>query len=435
MRAWMGVAVLALCAGLPSMARAQARVVRLADAEKSALEHQPQLAIARASVEAADARAGQAFAPLLPQLAATAGYQRTTANVIVRPGTTAASVTPDSNFDTYNSWSTSVTANQLVWDFGQGLGKWRAAQSTRLSADETARSVAQTALLNVRAAFFAARADKALLQVAQDTLANQEKHLQQTQAFVTAGTRPDIDLAQSRADVANAKLSLVDADNNYANAKQSLNVAMGAPGPIDYDVADDALQAVQGEDAALDGLLDEAQKARPELKSLELQAQAEQQTLGAIRGGYGPALSVNAGFTQGGLALDKLGWNLSVGATLSWQLFQGGATKEAVREAEANLSSLAAQADGVRQQIRADLDSARLAVKAAQSARAASADALASLKDRLRLAESRYQNGLGSLLDLDDAQLATSTAAAQVITADFRLATARAQLLRALGRN
>ena len=55
-------------------------------------------------------------------------------------------------------------------------------------------------------------------------------------------------------------------------------------------------------------------------------------------------------------------------------------------------------------------------------------------KERLRLAERRYQTGVGSLIDLGDAQVAQTTAAAQLVQAEFTLSTARAQLVRALGR-
>src|SRR2546430_231552 len=80
------------------------------------------------------ARASQALAPLLPQLSATAGYQRTTANAITRPG--APSVGPagsfgatHSKFDTFNSYSDSINVSQLVFDFGSQPNRWRAAQA------------------------------------------------------------------------------------------------------------------------------------------------------------------------------------------------------------------------------------------------------------------------------------------------------------------
>jgi len=64
----------------------------------------------------------------------------------------------------------------------------------------------------------------------------------------------------------------------------------------------------------------------------------------------------------------------------------------------------------------------------------ASEEAVASAREQLRLAEGRYQAGVGSALELGDAQLAMQHAAAQGVQAEYNLAAARARLLRAVGR-
>jgi outer membrane protein len=81
-----------------------------------------------------------------------------------------------------------------------------------------------------------------------------------------------------------------------------------------------------------------------------------------------------------------------------------------------------------------DLDAARLAVRAAKATSLASQEALQNARERLRLAEQRYQVGVGSSIELGDAQVALTQAGAQLVQADDRLAVARAQLLHALGR-
>jgi len=91
--------------------------------------------------------------------------------------------------------------------------------------------------------------------------------------------------------------------------------------------------------------------------------------------------------------------------------------------------------DASRQQIRLELEQARLGIRAAQALGAASEDALINARDRLRLAEGRYQAGVGNIIELGDAQLAQTAAAAQRVQADYQLFTARAQLLKALGRD
>ena len=115
-------------------------------------------------------------------------------------------------------------------------------------------------------------------------------------------------------------------------------------------------------------------------------------------------------------------------------LFQGWLTKAQVREAEWNLQGLQAQVDELRLQVRLDVEQSRLGVKAAKAALEASQEVLVNAKERLRLAEGRYETGVGSIIELGDAQVALTSAAQQTVQAEFRLASARAQLQRAIGR-
>src|SRR3954468_4860341 len=84
------------------------RVLTLAQALQTAKQHQPQLWQARATAHAASARADELPSPLLPQLTATASYQRTTANFVARPGSVPASImlgSSGTSLDSFNYWS------------------------------------------------------------------------------------------------------------------------------------------------------------------------------------------------------------------------------------------------------------------------------------------------------------------------------------------
>ena len=413
---------------------AAARIVTLDEAVQSARERQPQLRQARAATAAAQARAGEAFASLLPQLNATASYLRTTANEIQQPGSPSVGGRSSGSFQTYNSFSDTVSASQLLFDFGAQPNRWRAARALADAQAANERATALAVDFNVRSAYFDAWANRALVQVARENLDNQIRHLQQTEGFVQAGTRAEIDLVQARTDTANARVQLITAENAYQASKLTLNAAMGVLGPTDYDIADAKIPPVLGEDASLQALLEEANRARPEVATLEDQVRADQLTVRSIEAQYGPSLSAVLGFRQGGTAIDRMGWNASAGLSLTWNLFQGGLTRAQVNEAQANVMATVAQLDLLRQQIWSDVDGARLAVRAGIESQSATREALLNARERLRLAEERYQVGVGSAIELGDAQVAVTQAAAQAVQADQQLAKARAQLLRALGR-
>lgn len=407
-------------------ARAQNAPLTLAEAVESARTRQPDLARAQAGTAAAAARVDQAFAPLLPQLSTTAGYSLQTGNVA---GTALSG-------DLSNRFSFGVTASQQVWDFGTTWYRYKAAGATLESQKQGEATALSLAVLNARAAFFQARAARAMVSVSEENVASQERHLTQIDGFVKAGTRPEIDLAQVRADVASARLQRVSARNGYEQAKAVLNQAMGVERSTGYDVADEQLAALPEEDLPEEELVVQAVKARAELRALEQQAAANGLQVRATSGNYWPSLGVSTGVSNAGvdsLADTALNWN--VGASLSWSFYTGGSTKAQVRELEATQRSLDAQLSAQRQQIRLEVVKARLGVVAAKASVEAAEQALEATRQRHNLAEARYQAGAGSILELQDAQVAVTSSQAQVIQANFDVSLARAQLLRALGRD
>jgi outer membrane protein len=191
---------------------------------------------------------------------------------------------------------------------------------------------------------------------------------------------------------------------------------------------------VDGEDLTTDALLPEAEKARPDLLALVEQIRGQKLNISSAKGAYGPSIGAGASLTDGGTEFDKLGWNWSVSATATWSLFAGLLTYSQVREQKSILVGVEAQVRQMRQQIRFDVEQARLAVNANKANTRATQDALDNARAQLKLAEGRYAQGLGNIVELTDAQVAVTTAAGNRAQADLNLAIARSQLLRALGR-
>jgi outer membrane protein len=432
----MRMLVFLLLVALPAFAQ-QARILTLDEALSTARANQPLLAQAHASTEAALARADQARSQLLPQVAGGANYQRSTANFVSRPSSLPRQLqnaTSTSNWDTFNFWNFDISANVLVYDFGAARSRWRAGKATAQAERQSETATLQQVVYNVRNAYFQARAARALVRVQIEAVDNQEKHLQQAEAFVEVGTKPEIDLAQARTDRANAEVQLINAQNGYEAAKAQLNQAMGVVGPTDYDVADETLPPVPNEDGPVDALFAEAVAARPEPAALTANIRAQELSLRAARGSLWPSLSFNTGFTDAGGALGSLAWNWSGALGLSIPIFQGGLAQAQIAEARWSLAGLQAQYNTLTQQVRLEVDQARLAVRAAGAALSAADQALINAREQLRLAEGRYETGVGNIIELGDAQLALTQAEQQKIQSEYQLSSARAQLLKALGR-
>lgn len=409
-----------------------ARVVTLPEALQSALSRQPKLTQAQAATYAAIAQANQVLAAKRPQVTTSLGYSRSTANGTTNIG----NFTVTSNqTDTYDKYSFSLSGNYLLYDFGQTEKKYQSALSGVDAQKENEKAVALGLVLSVRSAYYSARAAKTMVSVAKQALENQLKHLKQIQSYVEVGMRAPIDLYQARTGVANTRLDLISAQNDYETAKASLNQAMGINDSTDYDVADENEPAVVGEDAGIDVLLEESLRARPEFSVISAQVRAKRLSLEAISKEYWPSVGLSAGFTGStGSDISESAWNGSVGVAASWDLYSGGLTRAQEAEALANLKNLAAQEDSLRLEVRLELEKARLAVRAAKASIVATAEAVAAARETLRLAEGRYTAGVGNVLELSDAQLTLTRAEAQSVTAQYNLSQARSGLLKALGR-
>lgn len=420
----------------PTRANApKVRVLTLQEAVKTALELQPIIREQRANTEAAQARAGEARAGFLPQVNAGANYVVSVSNAGgptgTGPGTTGN--TGGVGFG-FTGFTANANVSQLIWDFGQTWGRYQAARSNAKAQEQGELAQRLTVILNTEVAYFNARANKDLVKVAQDTLSNSTLHLQQIRGFVEVGTRADIDLAQARTDEANARVQLIRTQNGYETSKAQLNQAIGIEGPTDYDVGDEALPPTPVEEASLDTLLAEALEARPEFAQLEAQVEAQQHSITAATGAYFPTIAAQGNATARTPDFSTVPWNVSGQLTLNWDIFNGLLTTNQVREQKAALEFVTAQRDAVRQSVRLEVDTARLNLAGAKAADLAANEALINARDRLKLAEGRYQTGVGSVIELSDAQLALTNAAAQKVQAEYAVSTARAQLLKSIGR-
>lgn len=448
---------LALAGALPVQA-ALPETLTLDEALQLGRERQPALRAARAAVDAAEARGRQAFAPLLPGVSLGLGYRRQTGNFAGAPGSVPGGVAGGGSglsAASYDYWSGNLGASVTLWDFGQTWHRYQSALSVAEAQDAERRAQEVSAGLSIRGAWYAALAQQALVATARETLDNTERHLAKVQGFVAAGTRPEIDLAQSRAERANARVALAKAEGAMALAKAKLQQVLGLDGVATWRLDDsgarpaldapptavapsDGGMAVASEPEELvadpEALFTEALAARPEVAALEARVRAQELSLRAVGGAYWPSLSASVGASLAATQLASLVPNVNGQLSLAWPLYQGGQTQAQEVEGRAALAQLAAQRDALRLQVRLEVEQARVEVASSSQALAAAAEARAAARERLRLAEGRYQSGVGSSLERGDALLADTSAAAQQIAAAYALATARAQLAAALGR-
>lgn len=209
---------------------------------------------------------------------------------------------------------------------------------------------------------------------------------------------------------------------------------MGVERSIEYDLSDDECPPVEGEDGTVDGLVDEAKQKRPEMLNLRLTMRSQELSLQSARDMNWPSLGLSGSLNDAGPEIDRTAWNFSGIVSLGIPLIQGGSIRAQIHQAEGQLAQSQAQVESQRLQVRLDVEQARLSIRAAKASIISAAEALSNFRDRLRLAEGRYQAGVGNMIELGDAQVAVTNAAAQSVQSEYQLYIARAQLLKATGR-
>jgi outer membrane protein TolC len=274
-----------------------------------------------------------------------------------------------------------------------------------------------------------------LITVAETTVKSEEVHLDQAKKFVAAGQKDPIEVAQAQARAANAKSALANAQSAQAIALANLRASIGWLDATRSPVVTNTWPTPpSNEPQILATLVSEARSHRTEIQQLDKQIAAADADLDAAYASRRPVLSAQAS-TQWGP--DESDWSpqpsWSAGITLSWQLFDGGRAKAEQRIARANLVSAKAQRDQLLVSLTSQLELARSQIVSNRANVDASSEAVTAAQAQLKLAEARYAQGLGSQIELADAQTAVTTAQGNLVQAEWQLAEAWANLRRALG--
>jgi outer membrane protein len=414
--------LLGICA---DAAAAQAPAKSLAECLAIAMENHPSLKAAAASVQAGNQRVLQAVSNYLPQVNGvyTADRHRSSVGQRTQSGgiSTAA-------FSTLNFFSTGLNFTQMLFDFGQNLNSIRAAQASEqsLEADETTQR--ETVILNVKQAYFNMLAARRLLVVADETVRQNQKHLEQAQGRFSVGLAAKFDVTQAQVQLANAELNQVTARNNLAVARETLRNALGLNGPLDFDIVDnfDVHAVTISESDALDVAYDN----RPELQSIRAQERSTIEQIAAIQKNYLPNVTGQGNYLWSNPDF-PLQSQWDVRATVNLSIFSGGLTKAQVGEQKALLSNLKFNEEQLRQNIALEVRQATLNLQqAAESIRVAE-KGLQQARENLDLAEGRYKTGVGNIIELTDAQASLTTAEANHVQALYTYKTSLAALEKA----
>jgi outer membrane protein len=407
-------------------ARVFGRILSIDDAVAIALETQPSIQARLGDYAAAAFRVDQEFSRLLPQLSASWTAARSQ-NAGAVSGT---SVTGDGD----RTWSTTssgprISLSQVLFDFGKTWASTNVARRLAEVALEDTELQRQLVTQTVKESFTNINFAQRLIRVNEQALQRADLNLRSARGFFEVGTRPKSDVTRAEVDVANARLDVIRARNAERLARVALATAMGLPATTPLQIEDNLIYQPVSLDPAR--LVEEALRQRPESRQARLQADAAEGRLRRASRDFLPDITGSGFYGAQRTDLSEV-WELRL--SLDWSIFDGGNRIARYREARANLDAAQARVKATELDVSREVEQAQNNVIESQERIQAAQVAVTSAQENFRLAQGRFDAGVGTILELTDAQLALTLAQnteAQAL-ADYRIALAR--LDRATGR-
>lgn len=333
-----------------------------------------------------------------------------------------------------NSHSNSITASLPIFTGGelQGqIGQAKANYRSMLSAEEQAynemKETATTGYFNM----LNATNMKALRQESVDRL---QAHLDNVIAQYNVGIVARADVLRSEVELANAQQNYITASNEYDVAEATLNNIIGTPLGTTLLLKDRLQYEPYENDMAY--CLAYSEQHRPELKQAEYAIDSAEAALVVARSGYMPKVYANASNNWGGNGSDWPGdddENWSVGVTASMNVFDSGVTWSKIHAAQEKLAKAKESQRQIKDNVELEVRTDYLNLREAEKRITTTQVAVASAEEDYHIAVVRYQAGVGTNIDVMDAQEALTQAKTNYYQALYNYNTSKAALNTSMG--
>lgn len=408
------------------------RRLTLNEAIQIALQRQPDLASARAQASAADQQHRQAKAAYLPTvtlgLTTNDSYSSNTGNGAQGNsglGSGISSVTATRQAD--------VVVSYKLLDSGQRAATEQAARAGSRAATLTAEEQRQATIANAATSYFELLRQTALVGVQEANVKRTQATLDLTKAQVNEGVQAKRDVYQAQADFETAKVELLTAQNNLEISRAQLKQALGIDGEGEIEASENPTGTVVSTDASkpLAALLQEAYESRPDVRRARQNVEQQKANVRLAKANNGITLSLDTNLSS--VFWQNQSNSRAVGLTASLPLFNGGANRAAIRQAEENQRAVEAQLASAKLAARLDVETAYRTLQTAQAAIPAARAAQEAAQINYDAASESLKEGIGTIVDVITAQSQLVEAQTNYVQALYTLYSADTALQRATG--
>jgi outer membrane protein len=313
------------------------------------------------------------------------------------------------------------TLSQLITDFGRTHNLAENAKLLARAQEQNTQATEQDILLATDQAFYRLLDAQSLLDVANATVKARRDVFQLTQALTKSALKSELDLNVAAADMSQAQLLQLDAENSVASAQAELLALLATPSDVSYRAVGNA-EAIVAPPALSQPLIDEAHAQRPDLAAAQSQVAADQKFFKAQQEQRLPIISANA---IGGITpvrpdgAFQQNWYAAAGVNLSLPLFTGFRISAETKEARLREEADEKRREDLGNSISRDVRVAVLSAQTAYQRISVTENYQKEAAQALQLATTRYKLGLSSIVELSQAQLQSTQASVEAVNARF----------------
>ncbi|HEX4021025.1 MAG TPA: TolC family protein [Acidobacteriaceae bacterium] len=323
-----------------------------------------------------------------------------------------------------------IDMHQLITDFGHTSNLIASSKLYEKAQNSTAMATRQDVILVTDQVFYSALESEAVVKAAQQTTQTRQETSDQITELTKNKLRSDIDLAFAEQNLAEAKLLLLDAQDQYRKNIDALSAVLGYDHPQKYQLVDDSA-APPLPPPDVDALVEMALKQRPDLMALDYDQKAAAKFSRAQHEQLLPTIDTSGVF--GGTpvrdsAYFTSSWFGAVGVSLTVPIFNGFLYTAEASEASNRAKASKEQLRDLRNSVVRDVNDAWLDTNTAYQKIGVTQNLVQAANLGLDLAQARYKLGLSSIVELSQSQLQDTQAVIQNINARYAYELALAAL-------
>ncbi len=384
----------------------------LQDSINYALKNNPAIQIASEDKKKSEQGVNESKAGKLPTVSLSSGY-------------TYQGTTHD------DSLSNGLRMNWQLYSGGRTEAQIKQAELGVAASDLNVEKTRQQMILDATTNYFSVLEAQNMRAVNEESVNNLKAHLAIVQAKYEEGVAAKSEVLRSEVEVANAEQNLIKAQNQYDLSVSNLLTTMNMDGGSEIQLKDEL--NYQPDSRTLDDAIALAKKNRPEVAQSQISIDSAQKGIEIAASNKRPSVSLSAssGWNDSALPNDSDNW--SVGASASWSIFDGGATKSKVNQAQSSLTQAKLQSEQTMDAVEQDVRQSYLSMREAEKRLQTTDVTVKKANEDLYIAQETYKAGVATNLDVFDAQLALTQAKTNHVQALYDYNVNKAKLDKAMG--